>query len=122
MLRVAGNDPIGPWRREAERLGIADRVEFKGAAPDLAPLLRDADALLLPTRYDAFANVCLEAAASGIPVVTTASNGSAELLREAGIVVDDPDDAGALAAALDALGDPTRRQAIGARGRDQGSS
>ena len=32
-----------------------------------------ADALLLPTRYDAFANVCLEAAAAGLPVVTSAA-------------------------------------------------
>jgi UDP-glucose:(heptosyl)LPS alpha-1,3-glucosyltransferase len=35
---------------------------------------------VLPTLYDAFANVCLEAMASGLPVLTTETNGAAELI------------------------------------------
>jgi UDP-glucose:(heptosyl)LPS alpha-1,3-glucosyltransferase len=40
------------------------------------------DVLLFPTRYDPFANVCLEANACGLPVVTTARNGFSEQVRE----------------------------------------
>ncbi len=117
-LRVAGGDPPGPWQRLAKRLGVAQRVEFLGFRRDLPALYAEADALLLPTRYDAFANVCLEAAAAGLPVVTSAANGAAELLRgEAGMVVDDPEDAGAFAEALDALQDPARRRRLGEAGR-----
>jgi UDP-glucose:(heptosyl)LPS alpha-1,3-glucosyltransferase len=37
---------------------------------------------VFPTQYDPFANVCLEALACGLPVVTTSSNGAAEILEE----------------------------------------
>lgn len=42
--------------------------------------LERADLLLHPTRYDSFSLVCLEAAAAGVPVLTTAQAGAAELL------------------------------------------
>ncbi len=117
-LRVAGGDPPGPWQRLAKRLGVAQRVEFLGFRRNLPALYAEADALLLPTRYDDFANVCLEAAAAGLPVVTSAANGAAELLRgDAGWVVEDAEDAGAFAEALDALRDPARRRRLGEAGR-----
>ena len=46
-------------------------------------LYQAADALLLPTRYDPFANVTLEAAAAGLAIITSAGNGAAEWLGEA---------------------------------------
>ena len=42
--------------------------------------LGQADLLLHPTLYDSFSLVCLEAAAAGVPVVTTEQAGVAELL------------------------------------------
>jgi UDP-glucose:(heptosyl)LPS alpha-1,3-glucosyltransferase len=117
-LRVAGGDPPGPWQRLAKRLGVAQRVEFLGFRRDLPALYAEADALLLPTRYDAFANVCLEAAAAGLPVITSAANGAAELLgSEAGWIVDDAEDTGAFAEALDTLRDPARRRRLAEAGR-----
>jgi len=117
-LWVVGRDDPPRWRRLAERLGVAARVSFLGARDDVGDLHRQVDGLLLPTRYDAFANVCLEAAASGLPVVTSAANGSAELLGEAGVVVADPEDASGFAAALDRLEDPELRERLGGRGRE----
>jgi len=113
-LWVAGRDEPGPWRRLAARLGLAQRVRFLGPVDDLAACYAVSDALLLPTRYDAFANVCLEAAAAGRPVVTSSRNGAAELLREIGVATPEPEDVAAFAAALDRLEDPREREREGA--------
>jgi UDP-glucose:(heptosyl)LPS alpha-1,3-glucosyltransferase len=80
-LLVAGGDDPSPWHARARERGVERRVHFLGARSDVAELYAAADALVLPTRYDAFANVCLEAMASGIPVATTASNGASELIE-----------------------------------------
>jgi UDP-glucose:(heptosyl)LPS alpha-1,3-glucosyltransferase len=45
--------------------------------------------MILPTRYDPFANACLEALASGIPTLTTPDNGAAEVLPRAWMVASD---------------------------------
>ena len=108
-LWIAGGDDPAPWRRRAAALGVADRVHFLGKRRDLPALYAVADALLLPTRYDAFANVCLEAAASGLPVVTSGANGAARWIEDGGRVVASPDDAEGFAAALEALSDESTR-------------
>ena len=82
VLVVLGNDDPGPYRSKARELGIADRLHFEGRRDKTAPYYRAADALIHPTRYDPFANVCLEALACGTPVVTTDRNGVADLIGE----------------------------------------
>ena len=69
---------------------------------DVRPLLSAADVFILPTVYDPFSNACLEALAAGLPVITTAANGCAEVLREgiSGSVVPRANDVQALANAL----------------------
>lgn len=116
-LWVAGADAVAPWQALATSYGVGGRVRFLGRRGDVERLYAAADALLLPTRYDAFGAVCLEAAASGIPVVTSAAAGAAEALGEGGLVVPDAEDAAGFAAALDALGDPAVRRARGAAAR-----
>jgi UDP-glucose:(heptosyl)LPS alpha-1,3-glucosyltransferase len=120
-LWVAGSDSAPPWRRLAEELGVGSRVRFLGRRGDIEDVYAAADALILPTRYDAFANVCLEAAASGLAVVTSGANGAARWLGEAGLVVDDPEDFTGFAKALDALA-PTGRGAGLARARARAPS
>ena len=79
-LVVAGAGDPGAFHRQAEALGVAARVHFLGTRGDVAALYAAADLLVLPTRYDPFANVCLEAMAAGVPVATTPRNGAAELV------------------------------------------
>jgi UDP-glucose:(heptosyl)LPS alpha-1,3-glucosyltransferase len=128
-LWVVGRDEPGPWRALAEQLGVAGRVRFLGMRTDLETLYASSAALVLPTRYDAFSNVCLEAAASGIPVVTSGANGAAELVRPVrsvearavpeapGFVVEDPEDVAGFAKALDALAAPEFRARQGRAAR-----
>jgi len=104
-------------RRLARSLGLADRVRVLGQRQDLPLLYAAADALLLPTRYDAFANACLEAAASGLAIVTSGANGAARWLGPAALCVEDPEAVEGFAAALDELADPGRREALGRAAR-----
>lgn len=109
QLWVAGRDAPGPWRRLAQRLGVASRVRFLGFRRDLEAVYAAADALLLPTRYDAFGNACLEAAAAGLPVVTSGAAGAAEFLRPLGGVVEDPEDVSGFESELERLAHPAVR-------------
>ena len=112
-LLVAGRDEPGPWQRRVARRGLAGQIRFLGPRSDLPAIYHAVDGVVLPTRYDAFANVTLEAAASGTPIVTTATNGAAEWLGEGVIVVDAPDDADAVAEAMASLHDVGARRCRG---------
>jgi len=80
-LVVAGSDPIGPHQRWAQKNGIGDRTIFLGYQTGLERFYGAADLFILPTRYDPFANVCLEAMACGTPVITTRMNGVSEIIK-----------------------------------------
>lgn len=117
QLWVAGRDAIGPWQRRARALGVADRVHFLGPSDRMPELYAAADGLLLPTRYDACSNACLEAAACAKPVISTRNNGAMEVLADDAVTLDDPEDVAAIAAALHSLADPASRHALGERAR-----
>jgi UDP-glucose:(heptosyl)LPS alpha-1,3-glucosyltransferase len=70
------------YREEANRLGIKDRVKFLGPQKDVLPCYAVADAFVLPTLYDPFPNVVLEAMACGLPVITSTKSGAAEVITE----------------------------------------
>jgi UDP-glucose:(heptosyl)LPS alpha-1,3-glucosyltransferase len=99
--------------QRAAALGVADRVRFFGERTDLEVFYHAVDAMLLPTRYDAFANVTLEAAAAGLPIVTSPANGAAEWLGEDICVVEAADESDALATALSDFESPERRRVAG---------
>ena len=80
-LAVAGAGDSGPFRRLAAELGVSERVHFLGPRSDVETLYAAANLFVLPTRYDAFSNACLEAMASGLPVATTPANGASELIE-----------------------------------------
>ena len=119
-LVVVGRGEIEAFRAHAAAAGVAGRVVFVGFQPDVRPYFAAADALVFPTRYEPFGMVVTEAMAAGLPVATTRAAGASEVIvpGESGLVLEDPDDAQAFAAALDGvLGDPERRAAMGAAAR-----
>jgi UDP-glucose:(heptosyl)LPS alpha-1,3-glucosyltransferase len=91
-LLVAGRGDARPYRTTRLRFWREDPVRFLGEVADLAPLFAAADIFVLPTMYDPFSNACLEALASGLPVITTRSNGFSEIIDDGvhGSIVDTP--------------------------------
>jgi UDP-glucose:(heptosyl)LPS alpha-1,3-glucosyltransferase len=123
-LWVVGRDAIAPWEQLASRLGVRERVRFLGYRSDTEVIYAAADGLILPTRYDSFSTVCLEAAASGIPVLTSGTNGAGEFIETggAGRMVCEPEDLGGFAKGLDELEDPVIASRCGQRGRELAES
>lgn len=78
---VVGRGRPGPFQKQAARLGLAERLHIVGESTQVQKYYAAGDLMVLPTLYDPFSNVCLEAMACAMPVVTTASNGAAELIR-----------------------------------------
>jgi len=111
-LVVGGQDEVYAWRRKARHLGIKNRVHFLGIVHTPQVIFDLIDVFALPSRYDTFANVCLEAMACGIPVVTSNMNGSHEIIRhgESGLIVDIADSAEGLNQAFGTLQDDLLRE------------
>jgi glycosyltransferase involved in cell wall biosynthesis len=82
ILLVVGADVATPFKRLAKHLGVSDRVIFAGARTDLPLIYPAADAFVLPTLYETFALVCLEAMASGLPVLASPVGGVEDYLRD----------------------------------------
>ncbi len=105
VLWIAGEGPLeSRLKGLAAELGIAPRVRFLGWRDDRSALLRAADLCLVPSRYEPFGNVVVNAWAHGVPVVAAASQGPGFLIADGidGLKVP-VDDAGALAAGINVL-------------------
>lgn len=78
-LWVVGSGDTERLRAIAVRHDVADAVKFFGPRVDVDRFYKAADLFVLPSLYEAFSLVLLEAAASGLPIVTTAVHGVEEL-------------------------------------------
>jgi UDP-glucose:(heptosyl)LPS alpha-1,3-glucosyltransferase len=93
-------------------VSVPKYVRFLGPVADMQSLYAASDLFILPTIYDPFSNACLEALSFGIPVITTASNGLAEIIQSGihGEIIDSPNDIGAIKRAVEEWADPDRRE------------
>lgn len=119
-LAVVGSVGGSPYPELAERLAVSDRVYFLDFRPDVADLMRSADLFVFPGRYEPWGLVLLEAMAAGLPAITAATVGAAEVMTpDCGVVLADPEDVGALSRAIGELvRDPARRKRMGRRARE----
>lgn len=117
---IAGDGPLeADLKALAARLGVAERVRFLGWRTDRGPLLAAADICVLPSRWEPFGTVMLEAWAAGTPLVAAASQGPSALIADGrnGLLVP-IDDAPALTAAIRRLiDDPALAARLIAEGR-----
>lgn len=91
-LIVVGKERLSPYQRLAKKLGVDSCVTFTGPISDVAPYYMGANLFIFPTIYEPFSNVCIEAMAAGLPVVTSRINGASEVLVEGenGYIIEDP--------------------------------
>ena len=95
------------------------RIHCTGFVEDTAPCYRAMDLMVLPTWREGFPNVVLEAAATGIPVVTTVCTGSRDSVvpEITGLLIPPGYPEAIREAVLKLLGDPARRRRMGKAAR-----
>jgi glycogen(starch) synthase len=84
-LEIIGSGPEDSELRSlAARLGLLERVTFRGALSreeTWRRLREDAGLLVLPSSYEGMPHVVLEAFAAGVPVVASAAGGTPEVVE-----------------------------------------
>ena len=90
-LHVVGHDKkLCYFRQMAESYGLSDKVTFHGKALHPHLFYQIADCVVIPSFYDPFANVTVEALAMGNFVLTSRSNGAHEIITpNTGKVIED---------------------------------
>lgn len=114
-LIVVGRGDAAHWGAKAEAQGA--HTIFCGHLTSPERVFCAADAFVLPSRYEGFALVTIEAAASGLPLLVTEATGAATLAERAGTSALRRD-VDAFTAELGRLGsDPDLRAELGLRAR-----
>lgn len=80
FIAAVGGDLDRSGTSLLEKYGLEKNVRFEGRQSRMRDYYAASDLLFYPSLYEPFANVCLEACACGLPVLTTALNGSSELV------------------------------------------
>jgi glycosyltransferase involved in cell wall biosynthesis len=123
FTHIGGGDELAGLKAQAQNLGIAGRITWKGALDQREILLayRNSDVFALACRItadgdrDGLPNVLVEASSQALPIVSTEISGIAELFEteKNGLLVSS-EDVGALAAALEQMiREPALRQRLG---------
>lgn len=101
-LLAVGRLDAHAYGPEIARLNMTHRVHFTGPSNDVAAFYAASDLFALPTQYEAWGLVIVEAMACGLPVVTSRLAGAAIAVREGqtGILLENPDDTTEISAAL----------------------
>lgn len=103
LLRVVGAIDADAAMAMARDAGLEGRTTVTGPSEDVAAEYAAADVFALPTRYEPWGLVIIEALASGLPVCTTRLAGASSAISEGrtGRLADDPDDVAELRAHLE---------------------
>lgn len=118
LLLVAGDDEKHSYEQQIQRSRLSDRVIFLPSRQDVAFYYAAADTYVGPSLEDTFAQPPAEAMACGLPVITTVTNGTAEIITDGvdGLILHDPANEEALATQIRLLCENgSLRQRLGER-------
>jgi glycosyltransferase involved in cell wall biosynthesis len=123
-LVLYGRAAVTPEReaafaRSVEELALGPLLVLTGLLDDadLARWYRRADLFVFPSLYEGFGLPVLEAMAAGACVVARDASAMAEVVGDAGVLVDTTDAAALAETLVSLLADPARRRALGERAR-----
>jgi len=91
VLIVGTDKNLQNYKKLAQELDISNMVQFLGERKDVSEIYRLSDIVILPTYYDPFSNVVIEALHYGNVVITTRQNGASEIIDKS-LLMESPDD------------------------------
>jgi UDP-glucose:(heptosyl)LPS alpha-1,3-glucosyltransferase len=108
---VVGGMPYKALLRQIKIHDIEDKILFTGPVRSIETYYANADAFVLPTYYDACSLVVIEAMASGLPIITTTSNGASGIINDGkeGYIISHPPRSRDLAKTMQLLLDDEKR-------------
>lgn len=123
-LMIVGRDDQGLGQRltvEAGKLGLGNRVVLAGFREEIPDIMSAFDVFCLPSLWEGFGLVLLEAMAESRPVVATRAGSIPEVVEDdrTGILVEPGDERGLAEALISLLSDPQRAGEMGRAGRDR---
>lgn len=122
VFALHGSGPLAKTLRvRAGKKGLSGHVRFDGpyAQDEAVALMRQADVVALPSRWEGFPYVALEALQAGVPVVASAAGGLSDLIRHGvnGLCVESGNPEALCDALLDLLRHPRKRARLAEEGR-----
>jgi glycosyltransferase involved in cell wall biosynthesis len=121
-LVLVGNMTDSTIPAQIASAGLTNAVHLTGAIAhtQLPALYQAATIFTLSSNYEGLPGVLLEASAASLPIVSTANNGSRDLINdgETGILVPINDDTAMATAILSLINDPERRRKLGTAAHD----
>jgi len=108
-------------RKQAQDLGIAEKVKFLGKTSDVERILCISDLFILPSEKESFGLAALEAMGAGVPVISSNTGGLGEvnIHMKTGITADVGDIDAMAQGAIHILSDPQRHMAFAQAARAQ---
>lgn len=115
---VGKDKQLAKYQTQAQQHGVSARCHFVGPQQDVRPYYGAADVFVLPTLYEPFPNVVVEAMACGLPVITSSKCGSCDIITpgENGFICDALD-IEQLAAHMQTLSSPELQGKMGNQAR-----
>jgi UDP-glucose:(heptosyl)LPS alpha-1,3-glucosyltransferase len=119
-LLVVGKGNRKGYLARARRLGIGEQVVFAGVTREVEKYFLAADIFAMPSQYDTFGLVVLEAMVAGLPVIVSDKVGSKDLIDSGinGFVLEPGASSRDMATVMDGLMDRDKRDAMGESARN----
>ncbi|HHT9136057.1 MAG TPA: glycosyltransferase family 4 protein [Candidatus Wunengus sp. YC60] len=120
-LLVVGKGKVRKYQKLAKDNGIADKIIFAGVYKNIQEIYAAGDIFVFPSEYDAFGTACLEAMASGLPVIASRASGVSEVITHGkdGFVINYPIDAKEIAHYINLLLEEGKRNQMGSAARQK---
>ena len=119
-LRIIGEGNMeNELKALAQQLKISKYIDFLGYVPhnEISNYYSTSDIFVLPSRNEGMSNTVLEAMASGLPVITTDTGGTRELIDSNGIIIPGEDSDAISNAVLNLINDHKLRENMGMKSR-----
>ena len=118
-LLVAGKGDVRKYKRYAKKRNVTDNLIFAGVYRNIHEIYAAGDIFIFPSEHDAFGTACLEAIASGLPVIVSKTSGVSEIITQGkdGFIVNHPVCAKEIAEYIILLLEKERREQMGSAAR-----